>query len=393
MEIIKRDGRKVKYDGNKIVQAVAKAMKEVTGKVDKEVCYKVEEGVKRTLEAGNYPLTVEGIQDSVENTLMSLGDCNEVAKAYILYRAKRNDERGKPSKYKYLSETFLKPYRQQKDSFPTELGRMVYKRTYARPIPEENRREDWWETVARVVDFSTDLEILARRKQGQTITEVKRQELIKTAEKMYKHMFNLGLFPSGRSLWVGGTDSAYEYPLSNFNCSFITIDEFEKFSEMFFVLMLGTGVGLSVERKYIEQLPKVNTDIRVIHKAYTPVPKKDRLEYTEIEQPTYNMIRLNVGDSKFGWSEAMKYYLDIITKKQYKDIEVIIVNYDSVRPRGERLKTFGGYASGHENLKTMFEKIDKILEGLPKGWQPLKPIHALDIATIIAENVISGGKL
>ena len=53
-----------------------------------------------------------------------------------------------------------------------------------------------------------------------------------------------------------GTKASYEYPLSNFNCSFLTIDSLKKFSELFFVLMLGTGVGLSVERKYISKLPK-----------------------------------------------------------------------------------------------------------------------------------------
>lgn len=118
MEVKKRDGRLVKYDGSKIIGAVAKAMKEVTGKVDKEACYKVEEEVLKTLKAGNYPPTVEGIQDSVENTLMSLGNCNEVAKAYILYRARKNELREEgwemtdlqkdiyEQKYRYKKETF-----------------------------------------------------------------------------------------------------------------------------------------------------------------------------------------------------------------------------------------------------------------------------------------------
>ena len=72
-------------------------------------------------------------------------------------------------------------------------------------------------------------------------------------------MYHLKLFPSGRSLWIGGSKASYLYPLSNFNCSFVTIDTLKKFSEIFFVLMLGTGVGLSVEREYVKKLPKINS--------------------------------------------------------------------------------------------------------------------------------------
>ena len=88
-------------------------------------------------------------------------------------------------------------------------------------------------------------------------------------------------------------------------------------------------------------------------------------------------------------------YFEIISSKQYVDIEFIFINYNNVRPEGERLKTFGGYASGHNNIKQMFTKIDRIFKEkrrITEGqWQIIKPIDCLDIATIIAENVVSGG--
>ena len=88
-------------------------------------------------------------------------------------------------------------------------------------------------------------------------------------------------------------------------------------------------------------------------------------------------------------------YFDIITSKQYSDIEFILLNYDSVRPAGERLKTFGGFASGHKALSVMFDKINNIVrEKATKSgvvWNNIKTIDALDISTIIAENVVSGG--
>lgn len=125
MKVIKRDGRIVDYDGIKIVQAVGKALKETTGNVNNELCYLVEQEVKKTLLAGNYPLTVEGIQDSVENTLMSIGNCNEVAKNYILYRAKRNEERNKGWKMTELQkDIYLNKYKYENESFDEFINRV-----------------------------------------------------------------------------------------------------------------------------------------------------------------------------------------------------------------------------------------------------------------------------
>lgn len=400
MKIVKRNGQEVDYDGSKIVQAVAKAMEEVKGGIDKKICYAIEEEVKNTLIAGNYPLTVEGIQDSVENTIMSIPYYQDVAKAYILYRDERNKKRESEkekinSKYQFLDYDFLKSYIRKDDPFPSELGSLVYYRTYSRPVPTEGRRERWWETVARVVEFSASLEVKARW-QHSAMKPNDMEEIKNIAKEMYEAMYNLKLFPSGRSLWIGGSPSSYNYSISNFNCSFVTIDDVIKFSEIFFVLLLGTGVGLSVEKKYIKDIAPINTKIKLIHEDYTPVPKEERLEYTELTQFNSNTLKLTVGDSKFGWSESIRMFFDIITSKQFdKDINTIIINYDNIRPEGEPLKTFGGFASGHTNLKNMFQKIDKVIKNrysqTKSKWSNLKSIDVLDIATSIAENVVSGG--
>lgn len=197
-----------------------------------------------------------------------------------------------------------------------------------------------------------------------------------------------------RSLWVGGTEASKKFPLGNFNCSYVTIDELEKFSEILFVLMLGVGVGLSVESKYVNLLPKINTKIEIIHSDYIPVPKHERKEHTELKMIGKSAIEIEIGDSKNGWKEAVRTYFDIISSKQYEDIEFILINYNNIRPYGEPLKTFGGYASGHTAIKTMFNKIARLIESKRNNqnyWVKLKPIDCLDIATMIAENVISGG--
>ena len=399
MNIIKRNNTVEPFYRDKVVNAITGAMDETEKGIDFPLAFQIavdiEDKYKHDGIRGSIP-TVEDIQDEVEHQLMC-SDRKEVAKRYILYREERAKKRNEVinTNYKFLTDEFLDNYKYKKDPFTTELGKFVYYRTYSRPIPEQNRREKWWETVARVVDFNSNLELEAYQRQGKEVTEHLKANIRGEAEKIYDMMYNLQLFPSGRSLWIGGTKSSKAYPTSNFNCSFVTIDELKKFSEIFSVLMLGTGAGLSVENKYIKKLPKINGDIRVMHRDYQGVPKSERLEYTELNQISDNMLEITIGDSKFGWSKAMELYLDILSSKHYKDIDIIVFNYDNVRPSGELLKTFGGRASGHTAIKTMFTKIDKLFKNGKhdngKKWKEIEPIDALDIATIIAENVISGG--
>lgn len=396
MKVIKRNGTEVEFDKDKIIKAIEKAMYEtelgIDSELSEEIAYNIQEDV---LEMGITP-TVNSIQDMVEEYLMN-SDRKDVAKRYILYRSERDKIRNTSpnSKYNYLSSEFLSKYKHKPDPFSTELGKFVYYRTYSRPIPEENRRERWWETVARVVDFNTNLEVMAMKRQGIEVNEIVKNRLMSEAEKIYDMIYNLKLFPSGRSLWVGGSPSSYISAISNFNCSFLAIDELSKFAEIFLVLMLGTGCGLSVEKKYVNKLPKINSNIDVIHKDYQAVLPKERKEYTEIAQKSKNMIEVTIGDSRFGWSKAVEFYFDILSSKQYSDIEFILFNYDNIRSAGERLKTFGGYASGHIAIKQMFQKINDIFQSKKRHnnqqWQTIKPIDCLDIATIIAENVVAGG--
>ena len=310
MKVIKRNGEQVPFESEKIYQAIIKAMNETEIGYDEPMAIKISKEIYAMAKEKAEPMHIEEIQDLVERSLMEKGRY-DVAKQYILYREERNQLRGidKYSKYTFLSDNFLSKYKHRQDPFPTELGKFVYYRTYTRPIPEQNRRERWWETVARVVDFNIGLELTALKKQGRVITELEMDRLRKEAMEIYDNIYNLKLFPSGRTLWVGGTTPSYEYPLSNFNCSFVTIDELKKFSEIFFVLMLGTGVGLSVERKYISKLPKINTKIKVIHKDYQGKSPSDRNEFTELKLMNNNIVEIVIGDSKFGWVRLLKYTL------------------------------------------------------------------------------------
>lgn len=398
VSVKKRNGKLEKYTDEKIYKAIENAMLEVKqADIEEDLDYVNIETIisnveDKLLAKSEAIISVEEIQNLVEFELMNEGYF-DVAKAYILYREKRKNLRNEKNKYEFLSNEFLSKYKHQKDPFPTELGKFVYYRTYSRPIPEEGRRERWWETVARVVEFNIGLQASLYKIQGR-MNDVVSNSLKLEAEEIYDNIYNLRLFPSGRTLWVGGTTPSYKYPLSNFNCSFIAMDELTKFSEIFFLLMLGTGAGVSVESKYINKLPKVNTNIEIIHKNYNSKSPRERNEYTELLVKDNTMLEIVIGDSKFGWSKAIDMYFEVISAKQYEDVKYILINYDHVRAKGERLKVFGGYASGHIAIQTMFDKINNLLQSKNKNnmkWQKIKPIDALDISTIIAENVVSGG--
>ncbi len=279
----------------------------------------------------------------------------------------------------YLSKEFLKKYEEVKPPF-TELGEFVYLRTYSRWVESKGRRENWLETCERTINYNVDL---AGRKSGVLSFEA----LQKEAEFLFDNMYMLRTFTSGRSMWVGGTEVAERFGLSNFNCCFTQILKFEDFKDVFYLLMLGAGVGIRVLKEDVAELPSFRHNVKLISKNYTPVPNYARLEGSQliIEGNTATIV---IGDSKEGWVSSLGMYFELLTKEEYSAIDTILVNYDNVRGKGERLKRFGGRSSGHTSMKKMLEKIHVVMQS---AEGKLRPIHALDVSNIIAENVVSGG--
>ena len=240
------------------------------------------------------------------------------------------------------------------------------------------RRELWCETVQRTVEYNCSLAPTSREE----------------AELLYENMFYLRQFVSGRTLWVGNTPVAESYPMANYNCAFQVIDSYHAYHDLFYLLMLGCGVGVRVLKEDAGKLPEIRTDVKLKHKDYEARAKQDRLEYTNLSF-SGDTATLTIGDSKEGWVQALEHYFTLLTNREYRKLQTIVVDYDSIRPRGERLKSFGGTASGYESMQTMLEKIHRVitLAGI-KNWSTsvrLEPIQLLDIANIIGENVVSGG--
>jgi ribonucleoside-triphosphate reductase len=159
-------------------------------------------------------------------------------------------------------------------------------------------------------------------------------------------------------------------------------------------------------------LAPIRANTRLWHSEYQPVPKEARYEHTKLRDMENGYAKIYVGDSKEGWVEALRTYLRILTDKQYEHIHTVKISYNSIRPNGERLNTFGGTASGHDPLLEMFQGIDRVLKnkidptlepladvfhrnenGDPeyREYKQVRPVHILDIGNLIGANVVVGG--
>ena len=298
-----------------------------------------------------------------------------------------------------LTQEFLNNYPSHPEHM-SPLGLFTFYRTYSRFLPEEKRRETWKETVARAIEYNVGLQIAHEKQIGQPSNY---RWLQKEAEKLFHNVFNLKQFPSGRTLFIGGTKVSTGYPMANFNCSFMNITKWSDLRELFYLLMLGSGVGLKATAKTMAHMAPIRTNTKLILSEYKPVPEDYRLQHTDTRFLENGFAKIYVGDSKEGWCDSLDWYFRLLTDPQYEHIHTIKISFNSVRPKGERLKTFGGTASGPEPLSEMFQgiddtlknKIDPSLEPIQldeKGYGRARPIHILDIANFIGANVVVGGR-
>lgn len=288
-----------------------------------------------------------------------------------------------------LNDNFISKYEHRKSPL-SHIGEFVYLRTYSRYLEDKKRREIWPETVLRTTEYNVRLGISHKEQRGIPVDPA---EARKEAEMLYDNLYHLRTFPSGRTLYMGGTEIVDHYPLSNYNCSFTNIECMRDLVDVFYLLMVGSGVGIRIDKEHVNGLPNVrHTELESVYdtqvRSYTP---REQMEHTTLVIDAYDSSKaiLKVGDSKEGWCEALESYFNLVTSTEYKSIHKLLIDYSYVRPEGERLKRFGGRASGHKSIKRMFEKMNRIFSNREDG--KLRTIDVLDIATIISENVVSGG--
>ena len=232
---------------------------------------------------------------------------------------------------------------------PTTYQEFIHLSRYSRWLPEEERRETWDETVARYFDFFTEH---LKETVNYTLSKELRTELEQA-------VLGLRVMPSMRCIMTAG-EALKRENIAGYNCSYVAVDRPQAFDEILYILMNGTGVGFSVERQYVSQLPTIADEF---HETDTTI---------------------TVADSKLGWAKALKELIGMLYIGQIPRWDL-----SKVRPAGAPLKTFGGRASGPEPLESLLNFTVNVFKNA--AGRKLSSIEAHDVVCKIAEGVVVGG--
>lgn len=222
------------------------------------------------------------------------------------------------------------------------LSNVVSFRTYAKYLPHLSRRELFEETVNRAMLMHLD----------------KFPKLSKEIIKSFQKVHEKKIMPSMRALQFSG-EAIIKNNIRQYNCSFLNIDNVRCFGETLFLLLSGTGVGFSVQKRHIEQLPAVG------------LPTEEGIFYVQ--------------DSIQGWSQSLDMLIDAYFYRRVRPI----FDFSKIRAKGSYLVTTGAKAPGPEPLKTMLAQVEKKLK--EAIGRKLKPIEVHDLICIVSDCVLSGG--
>ncbi|GIL49783.1 hypothetical protein Vafri_6072 [Volvox africanus] len=246
------------------------------------------------------------------------------------------------------SNSLLSPLALQR-GLPSDYQAFIHTSRYARWVESKRRRETWPETVERYMDY------MARHLRDTCSYDM----ATNLRNELSEAIINLEVMPSMRSMMTAG-DALSKCHVAGYNCSYLPIDHPFAFDETLFVLMNGTGVGFSVERHQVDQLPRV------------------------AEKFMNSSTLVVVEDSREGWARALREVLALLWIGQ-------IPRWDTsrLRPRGARLRTFGGRASGPEPLEALFLFAVQLFQ--KARGRKLTPLECHDLVCKVAEIVVVGG--
>jgi ribonucleoside-triphosphate reductase len=216
---------------------------------------------------------------------------------------------------------------------------------YAKYRPELNRRETWEELVTRNMDMHIK----------------KYPKLEEEIRENYKFVYDKKVLPSMRSMQFAGKPIEIS-PNRIYNCAFAPVDDYRVFAEIMFLLLGGTGVGYSVQKHHVDQLPEIRK------------PNADKTR------------RFLIGDSIEGWADA----ISVLIKAYFFGGSKPVFDFRDIRAKGARLVTSGGKAPGPQPLKECLIKLEGILDSHKDG-DKLTAIEVHDMVCHIADAVLAGG--
>lgn len=313
-----------------------------------------------------------------------------------------------------LSAEFIKEVEQTVTPHWGELGWVTYKRTYARWLPDQQRTEEWPETVQRVVEGNINLD---PRLQADHVSAAVKQDLTDEAQRLFKLIYGLSATPSGRNLWISGTGYQHRNGDALNNCWFIAVrpqayghshivpDYLQPdqvavsmpYSFMFDQLMKGGGVGFSVVPSNVAQIPTVDRKINLTvlidrsSKSYDAsvalgaVDKQDWLSTHELNDARY----YELPDTREGWVIANANLIDAhFDGTNATHADQVVLDISAIRPKDAPIKGFGGTASGPMPLVEMLFDINNILNAAV--GRKLTSVDCTDLGNLIGKTVVAG---
>lgn len=240
----------------------------------------------------------------------------------------------------------------------------TFKRTYAREIEQDSGIfETWDDTVGRVIDHQHRLWREAKKRR---LNAAEKAEL----EELRKLMLQRIVMPAGRTLWLGGTDVAFDRAASQFNCSFTSFANINDVVDIFWLLLQGCGVGFKPVVGSLFGFSRPIENIQIIESERTEKggdPRNHESYNSKTETWT-----LRIGDSAEAWAKAVGKLL-----AHPYPAKTLVIDFSQVRPAGSRLSRYGWISSGHQPFADAMRGICLVLN--ERAGEVLRAIDALDI--------------
>ncbi|PMD73300.1 ribonucleoside-triphosphate reductase, adenosylcobalamin-dependent [Companilactobacillus nuruki] len=312
-----------------------------------------------------------------------------------------------------LSDDFIAEVKKTIKPHWGELGWVTYKRTYARWIPELGRTENWSETVKRVVEGNINLD---PRLKDANLTDKQYAGLVKEAQDLYKLVYGLAATPSGRNLWISGTEYQHRNGDALNNCWFVAIrpqkygdshivpDYLQKnqlavsmpFSFMFDQLMKGGGVGFSVVPENMKLMPVVDqrVDLTILigkeSASYADSIEAGAVDRDEwlAENSLEGTRNYKLPDTREGWVIGNANMIDAHFNDTNDGLSDVVLDITDIRAKGAKIKGFGGTASGPVPLIEMFFDINGVLNDAV--GRKLTSVDCTDMGNLIGKTVVAG---
>ncbi len=240
-------------------------------------------------------------------------------------------------------------------------AQVVTRRTYNRPLDKEGTKfETWEQTIDRVIRHQ---KWLWERAKGTKLAPIEFTELEELRDLFLKRI----ACPSGRTLWLGGTDVSKRREASQFNCSFGRVETVHDVVDAMWLLLQGCGVGFEPVVGTLNGFAKP-VEVKIIRSTRT-TRGYDR---NKVLNQGGTQWHLEIGDSAEAWAKSVGKLLAL------KDpVDKIVLDFTQIRPSGERLSGYGWISSGDNTISVAFEEICKILNR--RAGQLLDRIDILDI--------------